>query len=160
MNNNTKVAIIIAAIFLLLITYFMINHNLEKKYAPAEKIEDYYQIPEEIENLNTFDNIELANERIANLYLNTFINLSLTDIDKAYKLVNKENDFFTISSFKTFITQVTNNNNKPKVEYVSSIKNDDYEEYYIRDNNSITYVFKINSILNYTVTIEKTVKNF
>jgi len=106
MNNNTKVAIIIAAIFLLLITYFMINHNLEKKYAPAEKIEDYYQIPEEIENLNTFDNIELANERIANLYLNTFINLSLTDIDKAYKLVNKENDFlYSVGAYPTKIRE-------------------------------------------------------
>lgn len=142
--------------------YFLLNYDMDnntyeielitkERYDNASKEEYNFESIEKNEH-NIFEFSSLSQKGRATIYFYDFINKAHQDPIVAYDLIEestKNQHFDTYKKFEKFISE---NNNI----IIKEIGTDDNNNIGIIDNYGNEYIFKINGVLNYKVTINKT----
>ena len=97
-------------------------------------------------------------EAMARKYLGEFVNLAVFDREAAYALIDdeyKEAKLPTIEDFNKKIDSINSTNfRKAKVTSYTVKKASNYKLFYVIDGSDNIFVFKENSIMNYSVYLD------
>lgn len=91
----------------------------------------------------------ISEEEVAEIYFYDFINTINIDVNEGYKLLNNKVSY---EEYLDFISLIDEN---ILIKSYKIKKTDDYKLFYIKDNSDRTYIFKENSIMNYTVYLDE-----
>jgi len=129
---------------------FNIEKITESRFKDSSKEEHIF---EEISknDYNKFEYINLSDKTRATMYFNDYINKVYSNTEEAYNLLTEETKdtyFNTFEDFKNFILKYNNISLK---EYGI-----DEDKIGIKDNYGNEYIFEIEYVLKYNITINKT----
>jgi len=140
--------------------YYILNYDMntssynveiidEERYNNA-KTENYVFEVINTNDYNRFEYSSLSPKSRAIMYFNDFINMMYSNSEEAYNLISsdtKEKYFNTYVDFENFVINHSNSN----ITLAEYSVND--KKIAIKDNYSNEYIFQINNILSYRVTI-------
>lgn len=133
--KNNKMLTLLLIIILFGILIFILIKNINKD---SNEVKD---------NQIIYKNI--SEEEVAEIYFYDFINTINIDVNEGYKLLNNKVSY---EEYLDFISLIDEN---ILIKSYKIKKTDDYKLFYIKDNSDRTYIFKENSIMNYTVYLDE-----
>lgn len=133
--KNNKMLTLLLIIILFGILIFILIKNINKE---SNEVKD---------NQIIYKNI--SEEEVAEIYFYDFINTINIDVNEGYKLLNNKVSY---EEYLDFISLIDEN---ILIKSYKIKKTDDYKLFYIKDNSDRTYIFKENSIMNYTVYLDE-----
>lgn len=144
MNKNDKLLIG----FLFVIIFIILGFILIKNIFKDDNNYGYNQV--------TYKKI--TEQDIAELYYSDFMNTIDIDIEEAYKLLGKNK--MNYNEFLIFVDELYVEgddilDDESRIKSYKVKENNGYKLFYIKDYNDRTYVFKENSIMNYTVYLDE-----
>lgn len=157
MNNNSFsksiwIGVFIVLIFIIIMVGVLKSRNRNSTYEYVK----YNQKYEGKENQINYK--EISETKVAQMYLADYVNIILTDMPKAYSLVDdyyKENVLETFSKFNKRVENMkTPLFISAKLKEVSVQKYNGNRIYYVKDAADNVFVFKEVSIMNYTVYLD------
>ena len=107
---------------------------------------------------NTYIPVYITEKDMANKYLNDYKNIILTDINKAYDILNNDYSVRKFDNFDNFSKYVDSikipSFYKLSVKEYSVFNKNGYKFYYIVASNNELYIFKEKSIMDYEVYLD------
>ena len=149
MKNKPEVknVIIFVCIVLVFSTLYMIINNLVNKETEEIFLKDY--------NVNEYIPIYVSDDDMAKIYLNDYIHIMYTNIDKAYSLLDQDyrnKKFGSVDNYRDYVKSLNN------LSYVvDSFYIDDSREnkiYGVYDTNGNLFIFETNGVMQYTVYLD------
>lgn len=150
MNKDfIKYGVIIFTIILVFIgTYFIISKLTEDNSLEYEDFLKNYEVNEYITSY-------VSDEDMARIYLNDYIHIMFSDVEKAYDLLDKkyrENKFGNLDSFKRYVDNLDYSTYVLSRYYKKDI--DGYIIFGVYDRNGNFFAFKTKGVLQYTVYLD------
>jgi len=102
---------------------------------------------------NEYSKVLISDESMCNKYLNNYLNIVSTDLQRAYNLLDEEYrnaKFGNFENFRSYIAQKESSFTKINRYYVSGNK------YYIYDNNDNLFIFETEGVMQYKVYLDDT----
>lgn len=153
MNKRVFAGIAIVALLIVIVIEFSKINRYSYKPSDFVKYDEKY---EGLENQISYKKI--TDLDMAQKYLADFVNTIDEDRRKAYSLVDtyyKERKMKNISDFNKKINSIESNMfYAAKVTNYNVVYNNKNKYYYVQDANGNIFIFKENSIMNYTVFLD------
>lgn len=157
MNELLRNKKLIIICILLIAIFYILSLNFNKEKEIEENDNKEYKYLDKYES-NQFIPINITEEDVANIYLNDYKNILLTDSNNAYNLLNKdyrERKFIEIERFKEYISlKKSLEFYKLEVKEYTVLEKNNNKFYYIIASNDDTFIFKEKSIMNYEVFLD------
>lgn len=154
--NSDKVSLIVCGIVLLCAIVFAVISNKDS-FDSSNYDGNSYSFLHDYE-VNEVVYMSVDEEAMARKYLGEFVNLVVFDRDAAYALIDdeyKEAKLPTIEDFNKKIDSINSTNfRKAKVTSYTVKKASNYKLFYVIDGSDNIFVFKENSIMNYSVYLD------
>ncbi|MDO4341350.1 MAG: hypothetical protein Q4C44_01225 [bacterium] len=154
--NSDKVSLIVWGIVLLCAIVFAVISNKES-FDSSNYDGNSYSFLHDYE-VNEVVYMSVDDEAMARKYLGEFVNLVIFDREAAYALIDdeyKEAKLPTIEDFNKKIDSINSTNfRKAKVTSYTVKKASNYKLFYVIDGSDNIFVFKENSIMNYSVYLD------
>ena len=150
MKNNKEAKNII--IFVIIILGFIGAYILIDKYLIKEDVDNEFLKNYEV---NEYIPTYISDEDLTKIYLNEYVHIMYTDIEKAYELLDKEykeKKFGGLDAFEDYINSLTYTNYKLDRFYVNT--KGKYTVYGAFDTNGNMFIFKTNGVMQYTVYLD------
>lgn len=150
MNKDfIKYGVIIFSITLVFVgTYFIISKLTEDNSLEYEDFLKNYEVNEYITSY-------VSDEDMARIYLNDYIHIMFSDVEKAYDLLDekyRENKFGSLDSFKRYIDSLDYPTYVLSRYYKKDM--DGYIIFGVYDRNGNFFAFKTKGVLQYTVYLD------
>lgn len=151
MNKITKKEIItiICALVFLLVLYLVLSYVTKSKDESENYATKNYGVNEFIPEYVTENDM-------ARIYLNDYLNIVNSDVNKGYSLVNEEyrnKKFGSVDKFREFILSLNISYEAARYRVYFS---EDYKVFEIYDKNNNLYIFKIKGVMQYQVYFDET----
>lgn len=154
--NSDKVSLIVCGIVLLCAIVFAVISNKDS-FDGSNYDGNSYSFLHDYE-VNEVVYMSVDEEAMARKYLGEFVNLAVFDREAAYALIDdeyKEAKLPTIEDFNKKIDSINSINfRKAKVTSYTVKKASNYKLFYVIDGSDNIFVFKENSIMNYSVYLD------
>lgn len=154
--NSDKVSLIVCGIVLLCAIVFAVISNKDS-FDSSNYDGNSYSFLHDYE-VNEVVYMSVDEEAMARKYLGEFVNLAVFDREAAYALIDdeyKEVKLPTIEDFNKKIDSINSTNfRKAKVTSYTVKKASNYKLFYVIDGSDNIFVFKENSIMNYSVYLD------
>ena len=150
-----KILFILISIFALLLLMYLLREFIASREIYNESYldgEDYIMNPKTY-GVNEYSLVNIDDEQMCNIYLNDYKNKLSDDINYAYQLLNEEYRNKKFGSIENFINYVNNFDFSGLNIYKYSI-NSDKSIYKIYTENNNTFIFKVNSVMEYEVYLD------
>ena len=150
MKNNKEIrnVLIFGAILLTFVgLYMLLDKYLNKEEVDQEFLKNY--------EVNEYIPTYISDEDLTKIYLNEYVYIMFSDIEKAYELLDKEyreKRFGSIEFFKEYVNGLTYSNYKLDRFYVDN--KGKYIIYGAFDTNGNIFIFKTNGVMQYTVYLD------
>lgn len=156
MKNVNIPTIVIICVLVSIGAYFVISMQIRKTYTPTYEKADEFTT--QSVGVNEYKVVNVNTDDIVNMYFNTFMTLALEEPDKAYQKLDdifRENRFPKLESFRSWIETLSDNYNSiPEVDKYDITSEDGMKVIRISDNKGNIFLFKIEAVMKYSVTIE------
>lgn len=150
MKNNKEFRNVVIFVVILLVfigVYMLLDKYLNKEEKPEEFLKNY--------EVNEYIPTYVSDEDLTKIYLNEYVHIMYSDVERAYELLDKEykeKKFGSLDSFKEYVNSLTYSNYKLDRFYVKP--NGKYIIYGAFDTNGNVFIFKTNGIMQYTVYLD------
>jgi len=111
----------------------------------------------EVNKNNTYTNIVITDENMANLYLNAYKENTMYNIEKAFNSLNEEyrnNRFQNVEKYKQYLNKKYESTALVKLDKYLIKQRDGYVEYTLIDTYGNYYIFNEKSVMNYEVILD------
>lgn len=150
MQNKPELKNII--IFGCILLFFTVIYIIIDKVVNNETDEPIFLKNYEV---NEYIPMYVSDEDMAKIYLNDYIHIMYSDVNKAYTLLDenyRNKKFGSIENYKNYIKSLTNLSYKVDSFYIDDRgKNKIYGVY---DTNGNMFIFKTNGIMQYTIYLD------
>ena len=147
-NKEIRNVIIFGVIILGFVgIYLLLDKYLTKEEADQEFLKNY--------EVNEYIAAYISDEDLTKIYLNEYVHIMYSDVERAYELLDteyKEKKFGSLETFKEYVNGLTYSNYKLERFYVDTDGN--YTIYGAFDTNGNIFIFKTNGVMQYTVYLD------
>ena len=150
MKNNKEFKNI--AIFAIIVVVFVCIYIVLDKYLNKEEVDSEFLKNYEV---NEYIPTYVSDEDLIKIYLNEYIHIMYSDIERAYELLDieyKEKKFNNIENFREYVNNLTYYSYKLDRFYVDN--DGEYTIYGAYDTNGNIFIFKSNGVMQYTVYLD------
>lgn len=150
MKNNKEMKNVIIFVLILLVfvgIYILLDKYLNKEEVDQEFLKNY--------EVNEYIPTYISDEDLTKIYLNEYVHIMYTDIEKAYELLDKEykeKKFGSLDAFQAYVNGLTYSVYKLDRFYVDT--KGKYIIYGAFDTNGNIFIFKTNGVMQYTVYLD------
>lgn len=148
-NNPIKIVIIvIVAIAIFTLLYFIINYFNKKNNDTIDYIKNY--------EINEFIPTYISDEDMARIYLNDFIHTMFSDTRSAYNLLAEEyrnKKFPNYESFESYVNSLPESGFN-LLKYYKKVKKG-YIIFGVYDKNDNLFIFKTKGVMQYSVYLDE-----
>ena len=150
MKNNKEARNIVIFIVILLVfvgAYMLLDKYLNKEEEPEQFLKNYA--------VNEYIPTYVSDEDLTKIYLNEYVHIMYSDIERAYELLDKEyreKKFGNLNSFEEYVNSLTYSNYK--LDRFSVNPKGKYTIFVAYDINGNIFIFKTNGIMQYTVYLD------
>lgn len=146
---NIKTIIIIAIILFILSGLYLVLNNYfnSNKQQYGEFLKNY--------EVNEYIPVYITDEDMARIYLNDYIYIMHSDIERAYELLNneyKEKKFGTFENYKLYVSTLNYETYNLNRYYIYD--DDGYKIFGAYDDNNNLFIFKTKGVMQYTVYLD------
>ena len=154
--NSDKVSIIICIIVLICAFIYAFVSNKDSLDGSNYDGSDYTYLHDY--DVNEVVYMSVSDADMAKKYLGEFVNLVVFDREAAYALIDddyKAEKLPTLDAFNKEMDSINSTNFRKATVNSYAVKNlSSYKLFYVIDGSNNTFVFKENSIMNYTVYLD------
>jgi len=148
-NNKEFKNVVIFAIILLgfVGAYIILDKYFNKEEVDKEFLKNY--------EVNEYIPTYISDEDLTKIYLNEYVHIMYSDVERAYELLDteyKEKKFGSLDAFKGYVNSLTYSNYKLDRFYVDN--KGKYIIYGAFDTNGNIFIFKTNGVMQYTVYLD------
>ena len=151
MKNNSQsknVVILVLIILLFSATYVVLDKIFDKENNDTEIYLKNYEVNEIIP-------VYVSDEDMTKIYLNEYVHIMYSDIEKAYELLDEEyriKKFGDINNFKNYINSLNYSSYTLDSFYLDF--NQGYKIFVAYDTNGNVFIFKTDGVMQYTVYLD------
>lgn len=148
-NNNIKYVIIIVVIVLIFTSIFLLLKSLTKNKTSDNFLKNY--------EVNEYITTYISDEDMAKIYLNDYIHIMFSDVERAYNLLNEEyrnKRFGNINNFSNYVKSLNYSSFSLSKYYVRN--ENGYRYFGVYDNNNNYFIFETDGVMQYTVYLDET----
>ena len=147
-NKEIRNVIIFGVILLVFVgIYLLLDKYLTKEEVDQEFLKNY--------EVNEYIPTYISDEDLTKIYLNEYVHIMYSDVERAYELLDteyKEKKFGSLEVFKEYVNSLTYSNYKLDRFYVDT--DGKYTIYGAFDTNGNIFIFKTNGVMQYTVYLD------
>lgn len=154
MIKENKLLIIPIGLLIIVITVVLVRNYIASQQTFKQNDEEYIMTPKKY-GVNEYSLVSTSEEQMANIYLNDYKNLLISDINEAYNLLNEEYKNAKYPNISTF-NQYLNSLNLSNMVVDKYGKKNCGEEtcYYVYDKTGNIYIFRVFSVMEYEVYLD------
>lgn len=148
-DNNIKYVIIIAIIILVFTLIFLLLRTLTSDKTRENFLKDY--------DVNEYITTYISDEDMAKIYLNDYIYIMFSDIERAYNLLNEDyrnKRFGNIDNFSNYVKSLNYGSFSLSKYYVRD--ENGYRYFGVYDDNNNYFIFETDGVMQYTVYLDET----
>ena len=148
-NNKEFKNVVIFAIILLgfVGAYIILDKYFNKEEVDKEFLKNY--------EVNEYIPTYISDEDLTKIYLNEYVHIMYSDVERAYELLDteyKEKKFGSFDAFQIYVNSLTYTSYKLDRFYVDN--KGKYIIYGAFDTNGNIFIFKTNGVMQYTVYLD------
>lgn len=146
-RNLKTIIVIIIVIIVLFSLYFLLNYLFKDEEKSYTYLKNY--------KVNEYIPTYVSDQDMAKIYLNDYINNMYTNIEAAYNLLDEEyknKKFGSLDNYKKYVSSLTYSSYKISTYY--KYNKEGYVIFGVTDENSNTFIFKTNGVMQYSVFLD------
>lgn len=155
MSDYNKRPYIASIIILIIILLCFVGFSLYRNYTNSKAVPNSYinyEMHDKVYGVNEYSNVVITEQRMAEIYLTNYLYILRTDLNKAYKLIDKQyikDNNFDYNKFVEYVKTLNISNTKV-LRY--NVYLDDNKKYYsIISTSESKFIFQVDGVMTYTV---------